>query len=194
MTHERTEVANLILLEEPENHLSHSNLNRLLGFIKKKCSGKQIIITTHSSFVANKLGLEDLILLNNQQTTLFRDLEEDTHKYFSKLPGYDTLRLLLASKVILVEGDCDELIVQKLYRQNNDGKLPIEDGIDVISVGLSYKRFLEIAAKIDKKLLPLETMMATSNQFEETTKHISQRKTRGKSFSLIQRSTNTMEN
>lgn len=152
LTHERAEVANLILLEEPENHLSHSNLNRLLGFIKKKCTGKQIIITTHSSFVANKLGLEDLILLNNQQTTLFRDLEEDTHKYFSKLPGYDTLRLLLASKVILVEGDCDELIVQKLYRQNNNGKLPIEDGIDVISVGLSYKRFLEIASKIDKKV------------------------------------------
>jgi putative ATP-dependent endonuclease of OLD family len=29
------------------------------------------------------------------------------------------------------------------------GKLPIEEGIDVISVGLTFKRFLEIAAKIN---------------------------------------------
>ena len=32
----------------------------------------------------------------------------------------------------------------------NAGKLPIENGIDVISVGLSFLRFLEIAEKINK--------------------------------------------
>ncbi|EPR31400.1 ATP-dependent endonuclease of the OLD family [Alkalidesulfovibrio alkalitolerans DSM 16529] len=152
LTHKRSRIANLILIEEPENHLSHSNLNKLLEYIKNKCSGKQIIITTHSSFVANKLGLEDLILLSNQYTTSFNDLERDTYAFFSKLPGYDTLRLLLAKGVILVEGDCDELVVQKIYAQQNDGRLPIHNGIDVISVGLSYKRFFEIAKKIDKKV------------------------------------------
>jgi len=151
LTHKRSEVANLILLEEPENHLSHSNLNKLLCYIKDKCSGKQIILSTHSSFVANKLGLDDLILLNSQKTTSFKDLKEDTYAYSSKLPGYDTLRLLLADKAILVEGDCDELVIQKIYNQMY-GKIPIVDGIDVISVGLSYKRFLEIAKKINKKV------------------------------------------
>ncbi|MBI9110722.1 ATP-dependent endonuclease [Maridesulfovibrio ferrireducens] len=151
LTHRRSEIANLILLEEPENHLSHSNLNKLLGYIKDKCSGKQIILSTHSSLVANKLGLEDLILINNQKTTSFKDLTKSTRTFFSKLPGYDTLRLLLSEKAILVEGDCDELVVQKIYYQQK-GKLPIEDGIDVISVGLSYKRFLEIARKVNKKV------------------------------------------
>jgi len=42
-------------------------------------------------------------------------------------------------------------VVQKIYHDQH-GKLPIEDGIDVISVGLSYKRFLEIAKKIGKKV------------------------------------------
>jgi len=35
----------------------------------------------------------------------------------------------------------------------NNGKLPIEDGIDVISVGTSFLRFLEIADKIDKPVV-----------------------------------------
>jgi predicted ATP-dependent endonuclease of OLD family len=33
----------------------------------------------------------------------------------NKLPGYDTLRLILCNKAILVEGPSDELIVQKAY-------------------------------------------------------------------------------
>ena len=31
----------------------------------ERCIEKQIIISTHSSFIANKLGLENLILLEN---------------------------------------------------------------------------------------------------------------------------------
>lgn len=34
--------------------------------------------------------------------------------------------------------------------KNNEGRLPIEDDVDVISVGTSFLRFLEIAAKINK--------------------------------------------
>ena len=59
------------------------------------------------------------------------------------------MRLLLCNKAILVEGDSDELIVQKAYIKTN-GKLPIENGIDVISVGTSFLRFLEIAEKVNK--------------------------------------------
>ena len=41
--------------------------------------------------------------------------------YFKKLPGYDTLRLVLAKRVILVEGPSDELVVQRAYRDAHDG-------------------------------------------------------------------------
>ena len=54
--------ATVLLIEEPENHLSHSKLNQLISDIGTDNSGKQVIITTHSSFVANKLGLDHLIL------------------------------------------------------------------------------------------------------------------------------------
>lgn len=150
LSHKKTKEASIILLEEPENHLSHTKLNQLVRDIKNHSDDKQILISTHSSFVANKLGLESLILLNNQKITKLDDLTPDTKEYFSKLSGYDTLRLILCEKAILVEGDSDELIVQKAYMIRNGGKLPIEDGIEVISVGLSFLRFLELAEKLNK--------------------------------------------
>jgi len=145
---QKSQEANLILLEEPENHLSHTKLNELIKSISDGCANKQVIISTHNSFVANKLGLENLLLLNKQKVSRLSDLSEDTFTFFKKLPGYQTLRLLLCRKAVLVEGDSDELIFQKSYMDRHNGHLPIEDGIDVISVKLTFKRFLEIAVKI----------------------------------------------
>jgi len=142
--------AGVILIEEPENHLSHTKMNEFIKSISENCENKQIIISTHSSFVANKLGLDNLILLENQNTARLSDLPADTQDFFRKLPGYQTLRLLLCKKAILVEGDSDELIVQRAYMDAHDGRLPIEDGIDVISVKLTFKRFLQIAKLLDK--------------------------------------------
>lgn len=152
LSHQRTQVSNLILIEEPENHLSHTNLNVLLSSITEKCKEKQVIITTHSNFVANKLGLDNLILLSNKHCLCFNSLHCDVVKYFKKLPGYDTLRLILSKAAILVEGPSDELIVQRAYK-DKFGLLPIEQGVDVISVrGLSFKRFLDIAGRIGRKV------------------------------------------
>ena len=152
LSHQRTQVSNLILIEEPENHLSHTNLNVLLSNITTKCKEKQVILTTHSNFVANKLGLDNLFLLSNKHCFCFNSLHSDVVRYFKKLPGYDTLRLVLSKAAILVEGPSDELIVQRAYKDKY-GMLPIEQGIDVISVrGLSFKRFLEIAGSIGRKV------------------------------------------
>ena len=150
--HKKAKEANIILLEEPENHLSYSKLNQLIRDIKNDSGEKQILISTHSSFVANKLGLEHLILLNDKKTVRLNELSEGTYKFFEKLSGYDTLRLILCKKAILVEGDSDELVIQKAFMLNNEGKLPIEKGIDVISVGTSFLRFLEISEKIGAKV------------------------------------------
>lgn len=152
LAHKTAQDSSLILIEEPENHLSHVKLNILLDSIDRKCSDKQLIITTHSNFVANKLGLDNLLFLSNQIVASFNELPSDDVGYFKKLPGYDTLRLILANGAILVEGPSDELIVQRAYFDKYN-KLPIQDGIDVISVrGLSFKRFLEIAKRIHKRV------------------------------------------
>jgi len=150
----KAEESNIILIEEPENHLSFSSMNILLEKIENKCKGKQIIIATHSAYVLNKLGLEHLILLrSNNNTATLKNLPSDTQNYFKKLSGYDTLRLVLAKKAILVEGPSDELIVKKAYLLKHN-KLPIKNGVDVINVrGLSFSRFLDIARELETNVL-----------------------------------------
>jgi putative ATP-dependent endonuclease of OLD family len=152
LAHKKSKEANILLFEEPENHLSHAKLNQLIKYIEDNNGDKQILISTHNSFVANKLGLKNITLLDDKNKFSLKELSEDTFRFFQKLAGYDTLRLILCKKAILVEGDSDELIVQKAYLVNN-GKLPIEDEIDIISVGTSFLRFLEIAEKIKKNVV-----------------------------------------
>lgn len=155
----RKDISNVVLIEEPENHLSHTNLNCLLKSIEERNTDRQIILTTHSSFVANKLGLNNLLFLNQRMVTSFSDVDDDTKKYFQKLAGYETLRLILSDKAILVEGPSDELIVQKAYMNEHEGHLPIQDRIDVISVkGVQARRFLALA-----KNLPIRIAVVTDN-------------------------------
>ncbi len=155
---EAATASSVLLVEEPENHLSHSNMSRLIDEISRKAAGRQILITTHSSFVLNKLGLDRVKLLSTYRVLTLSALSSPTTDYFMKLPGYDTLRLLLSARTILVEGPSDELIVQRAYRATH-GMLPLEDGVDVIAVGsLAFKRFLEIGA-----MLKLQMCVVTDN-------------------------------
>ena len=82
----------IILIEEPENHLSYSNMNNLIDILQENNNkeSSQIIISTHISFVLNKLGLENLILLSNKKSSEITNLSSDTEKYFKAISGYDT--------------------------------------------------------------------------------------------------------
>lgn len=143
--------SHIILIEEAENHLSYASLNELIGHISSNAGTRQIFITTHSSFVLNKLGVESVVLFQRGEGIRLTDLKDkSTQDYFMKLPGHDTLRLILAKRSILVEGPSDELIVQRAY-QKKHGKMPLEHGVDVIAVNsLAFKRFLEIAVLLKK--------------------------------------------
>lgn len=144
------EKSTLLLIEEPENNLSYTNMSKLIDEIIASNSGKQIFIATHSSFVANKLGLDKIKLLSKTSRKSLTNLPASTINYFKKLPGYETLRFVIAGKTILVEGPTDELIVQAAYKKKYN-KLPISNGIDIISVqSLAFKRFCDIAVLINK--------------------------------------------
>jgi predicted ATPase len=150
---ERTaDESQVVLVEEPENHLSPASLNALVHRIAERCDGKQVLVSTHSSYVLNKLGLDSLVLLHDGKNMRLKDVPSDTLDYFKKLSGYDTLRLVLAERIVLVEGPSDELVVQRAYLDKY-GKLPLQDGVDVINVrGLSFKRFLDIAKQLGKRV------------------------------------------
>lgn len=141
----------ILIIEEPENNLSYANMSVLISKLSES-KEKQLFISTHSSFVANKLGLQYLHLVANNGIIPFKMLSQDTYDYFLKLPGYNTLRILLANHAILVEGPADELIVQRAYIDNY-GKQPIEAGIDVITVdSLAFQRYCELSSLIKKPI------------------------------------------
>lgn len=150
--------SHLVLIEEAENHLSHSNLNVLIEHISRNRGDRQLLITTHSSFVLNKLGIDSVLLFGRGASMTLHNLTPGTRDYFLKLPGHETLRMILAKRTILVEGPSDELIVQAAFKKKH-GVMPLEAGVDVISVrALAFERFLEIAL-----LLNLWTDVVTDN-------------------------------
>ncbi|WP_434356020.1 AAA family ATPase [Parasalinivibrio latis] len=143
----------VILLEEPENHLSHTNMNELVNKIERS-SGSQIIIATHSSLICSRLDLRKAILINSSSTVplSLKALTPDTAKFFIKAPNNNILELVLSSKVILVEGDAEYILVESLYESVTGSKLA-NDGVHVISVGgTSFKRYMELARNLNVRI------------------------------------------
>ena len=54
----------VLLLEEPENHLSHTNMKKLIQRISES-DKKQLFIATHSNLICTRLGLRKAIILNH---------------------------------------------------------------------------------------------------------------------------------
>ena len=142
----------ILIIEEPESHLSHTKMYELLSYL----SGfdGQMFVSTHSSFVANKLSLNNLIVLGKSsgiiQSQRISDLED--YDFFAKVPNYPTLRVALCDKAILVEGPTDEMVV--LYHFMKEYQChPFAKGIELISVGGTvFKHFALLGAKLKKRI------------------------------------------
>jgi putative ATP-dependent endonuclease of the OLD family len=145
-----------VLIEEPENHLSYTSLTRLVSRIEGLAGDdQQLFVTTHNSFVLNRLGVDKLLLLHDGSTTKLTALGDDTANYFRRLAGYDTLRLVLAKKLALVEGASDAIVLERAYR-DRVGKMPIEDGVDIVSMGgLTFRRALELCTSLNRQAVAL---------------------------------------
>lgn len=150
----------IILIEEPENHLSHLNLRKLIRRVVENQNG-QLFITTHNSLVSTRLDLQNLLIMheNNRSFPIsLRDLSDETAKYFLKAPVANVIEFSLSKKNILVEGPSEYMLFEKFY-ETVTSKKPEEDNINVMDIhGLSFKRYLEIS-----KLLKNEVIVITDN-------------------------------
>lgn len=145
----------IIIIEEPESHLSHTKMYELIGMLSKRNIEQQLIMTTHNNFVANKMDLVNLVLVNNTKgsisTMRLNSQNIDVYKFFFKASSYPTLRLALCRKAILVEGPTDEMVV--LYHYYRQSKHPYKDGIELIVVGgKNFKNFIAIARDLNVKV------------------------------------------
>jgi len=155
--HRSADRAKYVLIEEPETHQSHTSLRSLLERIDRLAGDRQqLFISTHSSYVLNRLGLDSLVLLRGQIPVHFKMLNKETVRYFQHLSGYDTLRLVLGRRVVLVEGPSDEIIFKRCFLDET-GSSTDEKMIDVISMGgITFKRALQLCALLDREVVALQ--------------------------------------
>lgn len=149
----------VILLEEPENHLSHLNMKKLIQKINDS-ENKQLFIATHSNLISTRLNLKKSVLLNsNSQSPILLDgLPDDTAKFFIKAPDNNILEYILSKKVVLVEGDAEYILMESFF-ENETGQKIEDFDVHIISVGgTSFKRYLDIA-----KLLDIKTAVVRDN-------------------------------
>lgn len=134
-----------VLLEEPENHLSHVSMRWLLERIAG-AEGRQVFIATHSSMVCSRLDLRKATMLHaGGAPANLRMLSDDTADFFCKAPDNKVLEFAMSAKAILVEGDAEFILISELYAAVAGSTLEL-DRVHVISVdGTSFKRYLDIA-------------------------------------------------
>ena len=146
-----------LLLEEPENHLSHTNMKKLIQRISES-ENKQLFIATHSNLICTRLGLRQAIILNSsiENPVVLKSLPPDTAKFFMKAPDNNILEFVLSKKVILVEGDAEFILMDAFYKKYGVDSSLEKEGVHVISVGgTSFKRYLDLAMLLDIKTVVL---------------------------------------
>lgn len=142
----------VVLIEEPENHLSHGNLLKMINKIEEKINEGQLIITTHSDLIASRLDLRNIIWISENKAMKLSDVDKDTAKFFSKADNNNLLQFLLSNKVILVEGATEYLMLPNIYSKITNSSIEM-DNISIISCrNLSYKRYLEVAKNLRKRI------------------------------------------
>lgn len=152
----------IILIEEPENHLSYSNMKKLIDNITE-AKDKQVFLTTHNNMICSRLDLRKVICMNSNidETLEFNDIDKETAKFFIKSPNNNILNFILSKKVILVEGAAEYILMEKFFEMQEKMSIDKSD-INIISVsGLSFERYLNIA-----KILKIKVVVITDNDSE----------------------------
>jgi predicted ATP-dependent endonuclease of OLD family len=149
----------IVLIEEPENHLSYSNMQFLINTLLK-VNDRQLFIATHNNLISSRLDLRKVIMLSStsEDVVKLKDLDSDTAKFFMKAADHNILEFVLSRKVILVEGDAEYMLMSKMFEQSaqkNEG----ECGVIIIAIGgTAFKRYLNLA-----KMLSIKTAVIRDN-------------------------------
>ena len=146
----------ILLIEEPENHLSYVNMQKLINLLTQN-TGVQVFIGTHSNMVASRLGVNNLILLSEGRIAKIPNLEKDTVRFFKKSTNQNLLNFTLSDRLILVEGNAEYILMEKFFKIIHKDE-PNKFSVSIISVdGLSFKRYLEIAKNFSNKKVAVIT-------------------------------------
>ncbi|MES9862834.1 MAG: AAA family ATPase [Candidatus Thiodiazotropha sp. LLP2] len=157
-----SKVFSTLVIEEPEAHLHPSMQYKFLTFLrdnKRKRKVRQIFISTHSTHITSAISLDEIICVQSESSKtqigypgkVFPD--DKNKKYVQRFLDATKSDMLFASRVLLVEGLAEQLLLPIFARYLDS---PLEDKhITVINVGGRYfDHFLHLFEVSNKYALP----------------------------------------
>lgn len=142
---------NLFLIEEPENHLHKSMQLALSKSIFESERYKYTFLTTHSSFILSEMDQVNLVRIYNETKV-------DSKSVFYTVPSHfreqkrrlnkDLSEAIFADKVLLVEGDSEEVLFEKIL--STKYAFYEADGIYILKVnGIGFKPYIKILRQLN---------------------------------------------
>lgn len=142
----------LVLIEEPENHLSHENLLKMISNIENSINEGQLIITTHNDLITSRLGLRNVIWIDGEEAKMLDMIDINTSNFFMKMDSNNLLQFLLSKKVILVEGATEFLLMPRIFKKVTGSNID-DSNLSIISCrNIAFKRYLDLIDSLDKKI------------------------------------------
>lgn len=146
----------LALIEELEAHLHPQAQLRLISYLQREYdkSGTQIIISTHSTILASKVNLKNIVLLKGgcgyDLSEGNTGLEKGDYLFLQRFLDVTKTNLFFAKGVIMVEGDAENLLIPVIAEIIG---YPLEKyGVSVVNVGsTAFLRYSRIFVKGDGK-------------------------------------------
>lgn len=195
MKHDDIGDIRLLLIEELEAHLHPQAQLRLIQYLQKEYQneGVQIIISTHSTILASKINIKNIVLLKNNQgfdlSYKKTKLEKGDYLFLQRFLDSSKANLFFAKGIIMVEGDAENNLVPVIADIIG---CPLEKhGVSVVNVGstafLRYSRIfmredgasigipVSIITDCDYKFEKVEDI--TSSDFKQKSKEKSDEKT-----------------
>lgn len=146
----------LALIEELEAHLHPQAQLRLISYLQKEYdkSGAQIIISTHSTVLASKINLKNIVLLKGGKGYDLSEgntgLEKGDYLFLQRFLDATKANLFFAKGIIMVEGDAENILIPVIADIIG---FPLEKhGVSVVNVGsTAFLRYSRIFIRGDHK-------------------------------------------
>ena len=145
----------LALIEELEAHLHPQAQLRLISYLQKEYdkSGAQIIISTHSTILASKINLKNIVLLKGgcgyDLSEGKTGLEKGDYLFLQRFLDATKANLFFAKGIIMVEGDAENILIPVIAEIIG---YPLEKyGVSVVNVGsTAFLRYSRIFIREDQ--------------------------------------------
>ncbi len=166
LQHDDNDGLRLALIEELEAHLHPQAQLRLIQYLQKEYQnvGVQIIISTHSTILASKINLKNLILIKNGNGFDLNEdktgLEKGDYLFLQRFLDATKANLFFAKGVIMVEGDAENLLVPVIAEIIG---YPLEQyGVSIVNVGsTAFLRYSRIFIQKDGRTMGIPVAVVT---------------------------------